>query len=55
MSDPADDEMATGEVDPKAFLASLLRLSPQDAKRVRDATPPPKRVRRKHDDDSEHH
>lgn len=33
--------MAASEVDPMGFLASLLRLSPQDAERVRNATPEP--------------
>lgn len=41
MSTAADDGMAASEVDPMGFLASLLRLSPQDAERVRNATPEP--------------
>ncbi len=38
----ADDSPPTtpesSSVDPKAFLAALLRLSPEDAKRVRSAS-----------------
>jgi hypothetical protein len=41
MSTAADDGMAPSEVDPMDFLASLLRLSPEDAERVRNATPEP--------------
>lgn len=43
--------MAPGEVDPLDFLASLLRLSPQDAERVRNATPAPEDTNREHGSD----
>ena len=36
------------EVDPIGFLASLLRLSPEDARRVRNATPEPDDSDRNH-------
>ena len=39
MSNAEDKEPA--EVDPMDFLASLLRLTPEDAERVRNATPEP--------------
>ena len=53
VSNPADDDMAPGEVDPMDFLAALLRLSPEDAERVRNATPEPEDAGsdRREDDD----
>lgn len=35
------DDQATSEASPIDFLTALLRLSPEDAARVRTATPPP--------------
>ncbi|HEX8082425.1 MAG TPA: hypothetical protein VF557_19615 [Jatrophihabitans sp.] len=35
------DDKATSEVSPIDFLTALLRLTPEDAARVRTATPPP--------------
>jgi hypothetical protein len=34
---PGDPE----QVDPKEFLRALLRLSPDDARKAREASPPP--------------
>lgn len=36
--EPVDDDR---EVDPRDFLRALLRISPDDAKKVRDASPEP--------------
>ncbi|MEO6502163.1 MAG: hypothetical protein ABIQ09_09670 [Jatrophihabitantaceae bacterium] len=45
------DDKATSEVSPIDFLASLLRLTPEDAARVRTATPAPDDTNRDHGSD----
>lgn len=51
VSNAADDDMAPGATNPMDFLAALLRLSPKDAERVRNATPPPEDTNREHGSD----
>ena len=55
----SDDQADAGQaIDPKEFLRALLHISPEDAKKVRDATPatrkrkPPEGPRHDYGEDS---